>query len=104
MSTRSRQDLQNRVLLLTADPNAVTTLRAGARRMRAIGKVAERLRAQHGRDSPQMAELDGVQSRETANFTGALRETFKTIVFPIKGQLRRWWRAARGASASCPLA
>jgi hypothetical protein len=85
----TKQDLQNRVLLLTADPNAVGTLKAGARRMRAIEKVAERLRAQHGRESPQMAELDGVQSREAANFTSALRETFKTIVFPIRGQLRR---------------
>ncbi len=84
-----RQELQNRVLLLTADPNAVDTLTAGARRMRAIEKVGDRLRAQHGRDSQQMAELDGVQSREAANFTSALRETFKTIVFPIKGQLRR---------------
>ena len=85
----TRQDLQNRVLLLTADPNAVDTLMSGARRSRAIEKVAERLRAQHGRDSPQMAELDAVQSREAANFTSALRETFKTIVFPIRGQLRR---------------
>lgn len=85
----TRQDLQNRVLVLTADPNAVTTLRAGARRMRAIDKVADRLRTQHGRESPQMAELDAVQSREAANFTSALRETFKTIVFPIKGTLRR---------------
>lgn len=83
-----RQDLQNRVLLLTADTNAVNTLRAGARRMRAIEKVAERLRTQHGRDSPQMAELDAVQSREAAGFISALRETFKTIVFPIKGTLR----------------
>ena len=85
----TRQDLQNRVLLLTADTNAVGTLKIGARRMRAIEKVAERLRAQHGANSPQMAELDGVQSREAANFTSALRETFKTVVFPIKGQLRR---------------
>ena len=46
----ARQDLQNRVLLLTADPNAVGTLKAGARRMRAIGKVRERVLAQHGRE------------------------------------------------------
>jgi hypothetical protein len=85
----ARQDLQNRVLLLTADPNAVGTLKAGARRMRAIEKVRERLLAHHGRESQQMMELDGVQSREAANFTSALRETFKTIVFPIRGQLRR---------------
>jgi hypothetical protein len=80
----NKQDLQNRVLVLTADPNAVTTLRLSARRMRAIAKVEERIRAQHGQGSPQMAELDGVRDREAANFTSALRETFKTIVFPLK--------------------
>jgi len=85
----NNQDLQNRVLVLTADPNAVTTLRHSARRMRAIGKVEERIRAQHGQGSPQMAELDGVRDREAANFTSALRETFKTIVFPIGKTLRR---------------
>jgi len=83
------QDLQNRVLVLTADPNAVATLKMSARRMRAIGKVEERIRAQHGQGSPQMAELDGVRDREAANFTSALRETFKTIVFPVTRSLRR---------------
>jgi hypothetical protein len=85
----NRQDLQNRVLVLTADPNAVTTLRHSARRIRAIGKVEERIRAQHGQGSPQMAELENVRDREAANFTSALRETFKTIVFPIGKSLRR---------------
>jgi hypothetical protein len=84
-----KQDLRNRVLVLTADPNAVTTLRHSARRMRAIGKVEERIKAQHGQGSPQMAELDGVRDREAANFTSALRETFKTIVFPVSKALRR---------------
>ena len=84
-----KQDLRNRVLVLTADPNAVTTLRHSARRMRAIGKVEERIKAQHGQGSPQMAELDGVRDREAANFTSALRETFKTIVFPVSKTLRR---------------
>lgn len=84
-----KQDLRNRVLVLTADPNAVTTLRHSARRMRAIGKVEERIKAQHGQGSPQMAELDGVRDREAANFTSALRETFKTIVFPVSKMLRR---------------
>jgi hypothetical protein len=83
------QDLQNRVLVLTADPNAVATLKLSARRMRAIGKVEERIRAQHGQGSPQMAELDGVRDREAGNFTSALRETFKTIVFPVTRSLRR---------------
>lgn len=84
-----KQDLQNRVLVLTADPNAVTTLRLSARRMRAIGKVEERIKAQHSQGSQQMAELDGVRDREAANFTSALRETFKTIVFPMTKTLRR---------------
>ena len=62
----NKQDLQNRVLVLTADPNAVATLRLSARRMRAIGKVEERIKAQHGKESPQMAELEGVRDREAA--------------------------------------
>jgi hypothetical protein len=85
----NKQDLQNRVLVLTADPNAVSTLRTSARRMRAIDKVEERIKAQHGSESPQMAELQGVKGREAAGFTSALRETFKTIVFPMTKALRR---------------
>lgn len=84
-----RQDLQNRVLVLTADPNAIATLRTSARRMRAIDRVEERIRAQHGDDSSQMQELQGVKGREAAGFTSALRETFKTIVFPTGKALRR---------------
>jgi hypothetical protein len=84
-----RQDLQNRVLVLTADPNAVKTLRDGARRMRAIEKVEERIKAQHGPASPQMQELQNVKGRETAGFTSALRECFKTIVFPTSKVLRK---------------
>src|ERR1019366_4464924 len=85
----NKQDLQNRVLVLTADPNAVSTLRTSARRTRAIEKVEERIKAQHGSESPQMAELQGVKGREAAGFTSALRETFKTIVFPMARALRR---------------
>jgi len=84
-----KQDLQNRVLVLTADPNAVSTLRTSARRMRAIDKVEERIRAQHGASSSQMQELQGVKEREAAGFTSALRETFKTIVFPTGKALRK---------------
>ena len=36
-----------------------------------------------------MAELEGVRDREANNFTSALRETFKTIVFPMTRALRR---------------
>jgi hypothetical protein len=85
----NKQDLQNRVLVLTADPNAVATLRTSARRMRAIEKVEERIKAQRGSESPQMAELHVVKGREAAGFTSALRETFKTIVFPTGKALRR---------------
>jgi len=76
------QDLQNRVLVLTADRNAVTTLKNSARRQRAIAKVEEQIRARHGDSSPQKAELDSLKSREAAAFTSALRETFKSIIFP----------------------
>jgi len=85
----NKQDLQNRVLVLTADPNAVSTLRTSARRIRAIDKVEERIRAQHGASSSQMQELQGVKEREAAGFTSALRETFKTIVFPTGKSLRK---------------
>jgi hypothetical protein len=83
-----RQDLQNRVLVLTADRNAVARLTESARRMRAIDKVEERIRAQHGATSMQMQELERIKGTDSAGFTSALRETFKTIVFPIKGKLR----------------
>lgn len=85
----NKQDLQNRVLVLTADPNAVSTLRTSARRMRAIDKVEERIKAQHGSSSSQMQELQGVKEREAAGFTSALRETFKTIMFPTGKSLRK---------------
>ena len=84
-----RRDLQNRVLVLTADPNAVATLRTSARRMRAISRVEDRIHVQHGDEFPQMQELIGVKGREAAGFTSALRETFKTIVFPTGRALRR---------------
>jgi hypothetical protein len=85
----NRQDLQNRVLVLTADPNAVATLRTSARRMRAIEKVEERIRTQHGAGSTQLQELQDVKEREAAGFTSSLRETFKTIVFPTGKSLRK---------------
>jgi hypothetical protein len=83
------RDAQNRVLVLTADTNGCATLRLSARRARAIEKVRERIKAQHGERSQQMEELRGVEERDANGFTSALRETFKTIVFPIKGKLRK---------------
>jgi hypothetical protein len=85
----NKRDLQNRVLVLTADRNAVTTLKESAKRQRAIAKVEERIKAQHGQGSPQMAELDSVRSREAAAFTSALRETFKSIVFPMRDRTKK---------------
>jgi hypothetical protein len=85
----NRQDLQNRVLVLAADPNAVSTLRTSARRMRAIDRVEERIKVQHGSGSTQMQELLGVKEREAAGFTSSLRETFKTIIFPTGKSLRK---------------
>ena len=84
-----QHDLQNRVIVLTVDPNAVTTLKNGARRIRAIAKVEERIKTQHGASSPQMRELYEVKDRETAGFTSAVREAFKTIIFPTGKQLRK---------------
>lgn len=85
-----KQDAQNRVLVLTADPNAVTTLRGNARRARAIGLVKKRIKEHHGEHAPQMEELRAVESREEMGYTSALRETFKTIVFPIGKTLRKF--------------
>jgi Protein of unknown function (DUF499) len=100
----NKQDLQNRVLVLTADPNAVATLRTSARRMRAIDKVEERIKAQHGAESQQMTELQGVKGREAAGFTSALRETFKTIVFPTRQALRKIDDFAWSSTATITLA
>jgi hypothetical protein len=84
-----KQDDQNRVLVLTADPNACSTLRMCARRMRAIEIVKKGIKGKHGEASAQMDELREVEGRETISFTSALRETFKTIVFPIGDRLRK---------------
>lgn len=75
---------QNRVLVLTADPNAVVTLRGNARRARAVALVKKQILERHGEHSPQMEELRNVEGREALGFTQALRDTFKTIVFPIR--------------------
>ncbi len=81
----NKQDLQNRVLVLTADPNAVTTLRhersphAGHREGRGTHQGATWRKARR-----RWRSLHGVKEREAAGFTSALRETFKTIVFPMR--------------------
>lgn len=83
------QEHKNRILVLAADNNALRVLRDGARRMRAMEKVEENLKSRHGADSAQLKELQSVREREAGPFTAALRETFKTIVFPVRSGLRR---------------
>ena len=84
------QERQNSVLVLTADPNAVGSMRGLARRMRAIDKVEESARARHGASSSQMTEIQNIRDKETASFTSALREAFKTLIYPMSGRLRAY--------------
>lgn len=83
-------DRRNGVLLLTVDPNARKSMHALARRMRAIEKAEESVRARHGAASPQMTELQNIRDKEAASFLSALREAFKTVIFPIDRRLRAY--------------
>lgn len=76
---------QNGVLLLTADPNAVGSMRQLARRMRAIDRVQRNLRDRQGTTSQQLTELEGIQSKDANAFSSAVREAFKTIIYPVSG-------------------
>ncbi len=76
---------QNGVLLLTADPNAVGSMRQLARRMRAIDRVEGNLRGRQGTTSQQLAELEGIRSKDANAFSSAVREAFKTIIYPVGG-------------------
>jgi Protein of unknown function (DUF499) len=81
-------DRQNRVLILTADPNSLGTLRSVARQMRAIAVVETALLSRHGKESSQMRDLSAIRDRAAASFTSAVRETFTTLVFPTDAGLR----------------
>ncbi len=86
----NRQDLQNRVLVLTADPNAVTTLRTE----RAANAGDRKGRGAHSGDSTarnrrRWRNSKACEIARPPTFTSALRETFKTIVFPMTKALRR---------------
>ncbi len=83
-------DRQNRILVLTADMNAVGTLRSLARQMRAIGIVDRALRARGENANAQLKEVGAIEARAANQFTSALRETFKTIVFPTEGKMREY--------------
>lgn len=77
---------QNGVLLLTADPNAVGSMRQLARRMRAIDRVDRNLRERQGTTSQQLAELESIRSKDANAFSSAVREAFKTIIYPVGGR------------------
>ncbi len=79
---------QNRVLVLTADSNAISTLRQLARSFHAANAVQISVRKVHGEASTQYREVVDYLTTTAGQFTSALREAFKTIVFPARGQLR----------------
>lgn len=83
-------DRQNGVLLLTVDKNAIGSMRELARRMRAIEAVRRSLADRHGADSAQMRELEGIEGREAGRFYSAVREGFKTLIYPTTGRLRAY--------------
>lgn len=65
------QELQNRVLVLTADRNALATLKNSARRQRAITKVEEQIRSRSGDSSSQKTELDSLKHGNPTLNSGA---------------------------------
>ena len=83
------EERQNAVLLLTADPNAIRSMRQLARRMRAIDLV-ERILKQRQNSSQQLEELETIRGREAGSFSSAVREAFKTIIYPWPRGLRMY--------------
>ncbi|WP_442754267.1 DUF499 domain-containing protein [Methylocystis sp. JAN1] len=83
-------DRQNRVLALTADMNAVGTLRNLARQIRAIEIVGRAIKARPDRAATQVKEVEAIETRAANQFLSALRETFKTIVFPTDRGMREY--------------
>ncbi len=85
-----RQDRQNRILFVTADQRSLETLRSIARHMRAIALVEKAVAVRHDRDSAQAKAVEAIKSRAAAQFTSAARETFSSLVFPTKNNLREY--------------
>ena len=81
-------DRQNRVLILTADLNALGSLRTVARQMKAIDIVERSIASRHGKESNQTKEIEAIRGRAANTFTSAVRETFTTLVFPTASGLR----------------
>lgn len=72
----------NRVLVLTADSNAVGTMRNLARQYHATEAVQKAVVARNGKDSSQYREVSDYREKTANQFLSAVREAFKTIVFP----------------------
>ena len=85
------QERQNAVLLLTVDPNAVKSMRGLARRMRAIEAVTKTIAQREGQASQQMVEVERIRDKDANGFSSAVREGFKTIIYPVsQGKLRAY--------------
>lgn len=78
----------NRVLVLTADANAVGTMRTLAREYHATVAVQKAVAERNGRDSNQYREASDHLETTAGNFLSAVREAFKTVVFPSSRGLR----------------
>jgi hypothetical protein len=73
----------NQILVLSVDHNAVGTLRAAARQMKAISIVEKAVQQRTGKDSSQYREVETIIARAANQFTSAVRDAFKTVVFPV---------------------
>jgi hypothetical protein len=73
----------NQILVLSVDHNAVGTLRAAARQMKAISIVEKAVLQRTGKDSSQFREVETIIGRAANQFTSAVRDAFKTVVFPV---------------------
>ena len=73
----------NQILVLTVDNNAIGTLRATARQMKAISIVEKAVLQRTGKDSTQFREVETIIARSSNQFTSAVRDSFKTVVFPV---------------------
>jgi Protein of unknown function (DUF499) len=72
----------NQILVLSVDHNAIGTLRAAARQMKAISVVERAVLQRTGKDSTQFREVETIIARSANQFTSAVRDAFKTVVFP----------------------
>ena len=83
-------DYKNRVAFLTGDAGTITNLDAAARGLRAsedILKDFEHKRMMRG--TPQMEEAEALHQERLTIFGSQVRETFKTLHFPLRAGLTK---------------